>query len=108
MFKAIYNNYDLYLKEGKQRYLFDSYITKITDFYLNDFDHFIKEELKIKCYIRYQDDMLLIHEFKEYLKECLIKIKLELAKVKLTLNHKTRIYKSNENMNFIGVRKNRK
>ena len=25
-------------------------------FYLNDLDHYIKEELKIKYYVRYQDD----------------------------------------------------
>lgn len=30
-------------------------------FYLNDLDHFIKEKLKIKYYIRYQDDALLFH-----------------------------------------------
>ena len=33
-------------------------------FYLNDFDHYIKEELKIKYYVRYQDDFLLFHESK--------------------------------------------
>ena len=37
-------------------------------FYLNDMDHFIKEKLKIKKVIRYQDDFLLFHESKEYLK----------------------------------------
>ena len=30
-------------------------------FYLNDLDHYIKEELKIKYYVRYQDDFLLLH-----------------------------------------------
>ena len=43
-------------------------------FYLNDLDHFIKEDLKIKYYVRYQDDFLLFHQSKEYLKECFIKI----------------------------------
>ena len=42
-------------------------------FYLNDLDHYVKEELKIKYYIRYQDDFLLFHSNKEYLKECLEK-----------------------------------
>ena len=37
-------------------------------FYLNDLDHFIKETLKIKYYVRYQDDFLLFHPSKEYLK----------------------------------------
>lgn len=30
-------------------------------FYLNDLDHFIKETLHIKYYVRYQDDFLLFH-----------------------------------------------
>ena len=31
-----------------------------------------------------------------------------LEKLRMTLNNKTKIYKSNENINFIGVRKNKK
>lgn len=34
-------------------------------FFLNDFDHFVKEDLKIKYYIRYQDDFLLFHKKKK-------------------------------------------
>lgn len=71
-------------------------------FYLNDLDHFIKEELKIKGYIRYQDDFLLFSESKEYLQICLEKIKEFLKKEKLTLNKKTRIYSCNENICFLG------
>ena len=77
-------------------------------FYLDNIDKYIKEELKIKCYIRYQDDMLLIHHDKEYLKYCLDKIRVMLDELGMTLNNKTKIYKSNENINFIGVRKNKK
>lgn len=71
-------------------------------FYLNDLDHYIKEELKIKYYIRYQDDFLLFHESKEYLKECLEKIRIFLQKEQLTLNQKTRIYKNTNNFIFLG------
>lgn len=71
-------------------------------FYLNDLDHYIKEELKIKYYIRYQDDFLLFHPSKEYLKVCLEKIKIFLEKDKLMLNNKTRIYKSTDNFVFLG------
>ena len=71
-------------------------------FYLNDLDHYIKEELKIKYYIRYQDDFLLFHNSKEYLKECLIKIEEFLKKEDLTLNRKTRIYKDTNNFIFLG------
>ena len=71
-------------------------------FYLNDMDHFIKEKLKIKYYIRYQDDFLLFHPSKEYLKYCLEEITKFLKKEKLTLNAKTRIYKNTDNFIFLG------
>lgn len=71
-------------------------------FYLNDLDHYIKEDLKIKYYVRYQDDFLLFHPSKEYLKECLEKIKVFLDKEDLVLNDKTRIYKSTNNFIFLG------
>lgn len=71
-------------------------------FYLNDLDHYIKEDLKIKYYVRYQDDFILFHQSKEYLKECLEKIKIFLEKEKLVLNKKTRIYNSRNNFIYLG------
>ena len=76
-------------------------------FYLNDMDHYIKEELKIRYYVRYQDDFLLFHESKEYLQECLSKIREFLKKEKLELNRKTRIYSNKENFVFLGRKKNK-
>ena len=75
-------------------------------FYLNDFDHFVKEKLKIKYYIRYQDDGLLFHPSKKYLRYCLEEIKKYLENEKLYLNKKTRIYKNTNNYIFLG--RNRK
>ena len=71
-------------------------------FYLNDLDHYIKEVLKIKYYVRYQDDFLLFHPSKDYLNECLEKIKTFLAKEKLLLNKKSRIYKNTNHFIFLG------
>ncbi len=71
-------------------------------FYLNDMDHFIKEQLKIKYYVRYQDDFLLFHYSKSYLKDCLEKLIVFLSNEKLTLNKKSRIYSSNDNFLFLG------
>ena len=71
-------------------------------FYLNDLDHFIKNTLKIKYYIRYQDDFLLFHPSKDYLKYCLSEIKSFLDKEKLSLNKKTRVYNANDNFIFLG------
>ncbi len=75
-------------------------------FYLNDMDHFIKETLKIKYLIRYQDDFLLFHPSKQYLKYCLEELKKFLEKEKLVLNKKTRIYKSTNNFIFLGRKPN--
>ena len=76
-------------------------------FYLNDMDHYIKEVLKIKYYVRYQDDFLLFHESKQYLQECLEKLEEFLKVEKLELNRKTRIYSNKQNFIFLG-RKNNK
>lgn len=71
-------------------------------FYLNDMDHFIKEKLKIKYYVRYQDDWLMFHPSKEYLKYCLSELENFLHKEKLDLNKKTRIFSSSNNFTFLG------
>ena len=62
-------------------------------FYLNDMDHFIKNELHIKGVIRYQDDFLLFHESKEYLKYCLEQLTIFLKKEDLRLNKKLEFLK---------------
>ena len=72
--------------------------------YLNELDHYIKEKLKIKYYIRYMDDGILIHEDKDYLKYCLKEIEKIVNKYKLELNRKTKIYKSSEGIEFLGFR----
>ena len=74
-------------------------------FYLNDLDHFIKETLHIQGVIRYQDDFLLFHESKDYLKYCLKEITKFLSKEKLQLNSKTRLFKDTDNFIFIGRNK---
>ena len=74
-------------------------------FYLNDMDHFIKEKLHIKGVIRYQDDFILFHESKDYLKYCLNELTKFLEKENLKLNSKTRLYKDTDNFIFIGRNK---
>ena len=71
-------------------------------FYLNKIDHYIKEELKIKYYIRYMDDIVLFHKDKDYLKFCLDKIIIYLKKYDLELNNKTIITKNS--LCFLGYR----
>ena len=59
---------------------------------LDDLDHYIKERLRIKHYIRYMDDFILIHPDKEYLQFCRGEIESKLHAIGLQLNHKTTLY----------------
>lgn len=49
--------------------------------YLNSFDHFVKHKLGIKYYGRYVDDMVFIHNDKQFLVNCISRIQEELNKV---------------------------
>lgn len=73
--------------------------------YVLELCRYIKEELHIKYFINFMDDFVLIHEDKQYLKNCLIKIKEKmLNEYKLELNKKTRIYSIKEGVEFLGFR----
>ena len=76
----------------------------VATFYLDELDKYIRYELGIKAYARYMDDFYCMHEDKEYLKLCLKKIEKFLTKYKLTLNRKTKIYNSNESVEFLVVK----
>ena len=72
--------------------------------YLNELDHFIKEKLKIKYYIRYMDDGILLCEDKKYLQYCLKEIEKIVNKYKLELNKKTAIVNIKQGFEFLGFR----
>lgn len=92
-----------YLKTCKIKYN-NFYILKcdVSKFFASINHDILKEKLKIKYYVRYQDDWCLYHESKEYLKYCLEQIKVFLKKEKLDLNKKSRIYKNTNNFIFLG------
>lgn len=74
-------------------------------FYLNPIDRLIKEKLGIKYYVRYMDDMILVHHDKEYLKFCKQQIEKTLnQELKLTLNSKTQIVSLKNGIDFLGFR----
>lgn len=63
-----------------------------SNIYLNDFDHYMKDELKIKYYWRYVDDFVVVHRDKEYIKSIIPLIK-DFLKVHLKLTlHPKKIY----------------
>jgi len=46
----------------------------LVNVYMNEFDQFAKRELKVKYYIRYADDFIILHKDKEYLENLLPQI----------------------------------
>ena len=73
-------------------------------FYLNDLDHYIKEKLRCKYYVRYMDDFIIIDTDKEKLKEVWKLIEIELRKLKLKINPKSSIISLNTGITFLGYK----
>ena len=73
--------------------------------YLNVLDHFVKECMQVKYYVRYMDDFVLLGPSKEYLWDALADIKWLLeGHLKLKLNPKTKIYPASRGVDFAGYR----
>ena len=83
-----------------------SEMTQITELaVLNDLDHYIKEQLHIRHYVRYMDDLILIHPDKAYLRECLEKIRAWVSARGLTLSKKkTQLFHIKQGIRFLGFR----
>ena len=68
---------------------------------LDDIDHYIKERLRIKQYIRYMDDFILIHHDRDVLEDALAKIREKVEAIGLRLNPKTQIYPLKRGIKFL-------
>lgn len=72
---------------------------------LNDIDHYIKERLHIKHYLRYMDDLLLIHDSADYLGHCLAEITIKLSELGFEPNkRKTQILPIKKGFKFLGFK----
>jgi len=73
--------------------------------YMNRFDHFVKEQLRVKGYIRYVDDFVLFAKSKTELHEYQKAITQYLDGIRLTLHpRKTQIYRVQDGVPFLGFR----
>ena len=94
-----------YYKQGKGLAIGNMTSQALAIIYLNYLDHYIKEKLKIKMYIRYMDDGILISSNKDYLKYCLKEIEKIITDYKLELNkNKTMICSLTHGFEFLGFR----
>jgi len=72
--------------------------------YLNEFDQFIRHKLKVKNYIRYTDDFVIVAEDKSYLENLIVPIRTFLSdKLALELHpKKITIRKFHQGIDFLG------
>ena len=74
--------------------------------YLHELDYFVKHKLKVKYYIRYVDDFVILHKSKEQLIKCKEDIQ-EFLKENLKLElhpDKSRIVNLSKGVDFVGLR----
>ena len=75
------------------------------NFYLTDLDHYIKEELKVKHYIRYMDDMVLFSNNKKELHKIKKKIDEFLEPEHLKIKENWQLFKTESRpLDFLGYR----
>ncbi len=73
--------------------------------YLNDLDHFIKEVLKIKQYVRYVDDFALFSNDKTFLKMARQQVEKYLTTVRLKIHPiKSQLFRTQIGATFLGFR----
>jgi RNA-directed DNA polymerase len=104
---AVYKRAERVLREqysGEVGYNPGSQMVQIVGVSVPDkLDHYIKEKLKIKFYIRYMDDFILVHESEEYLSWCKDHIQKKLAEMSFEFNNKkTRVYPLSDGIMFLG------
>lgn len=75
------------------------------NFYLNRLDHFVKEKLRRKAYLRYVDDFVIFGHSKAELWEIKRQIETFLQDYRLLLHErKSRVYPTGEGVTFLGFR----
>lgn len=71
---------------------------------LDNIDHYIKERLQMRYYVRYMDDLVILHPNKDVLYHCMLTIEAKLAAIGLTLNPKSCIYPVGQGVLFLKQR----
>lgn len=71
-------------------------------YYLSGIDNYIKRVLKCKYYIRYMDDLIIIDNNINKLKEIFNLLILEIKKINLDINNKSRIINLKRGLSFLG------
>ena len=68
---------------------------------LDETDHYIKERLRIRHYVRYMDDFILIHEDRKTLERAKVEIQARVRALGLEMNRKTQIAPLRHGIRFL-------
>lgn len=81
----------------------------LSNYYLQELDHYIKEKLHIECYVRYVDDMVLMSNNKKKLKGSVYQIEKFLKQLDLSLKRYEIVREINKcDIDFLGFKFNTK
>lgn len=73
--------------------------------YLNELDYYMKHKQRVKCYVRYMDDFVVLHHDKRYLHNLWRATEDFLCNsLALKMNHKTSIFPIEQGIDFLGYR----
>jgi RNA-directed DNA polymerase len=73
--------------------------------YLNEFDHFVQEHLKVSKYLRYVDDFSLFADDRQFLSDARCAIEDYLAQLRLKIHPiKSQLFETRYGANFVGFR----
>lgn len=83
-----------------------SYLSQyLANFYLSDFDHYLKEELQLKYVVRYMDDIVVMAATKEELHDAFAKMEKYINDEKLEIKSNHQIYAVDvRGVDFVGYR----
>jgi retron-type reverse transcriptase len=77
----------------------------LANVFLNGFDHFVKEQLKISQYVRYVDDFALFSDDREFLADARSAIEEYLVQLRLKIQPiKSQLFETKYGANFLGFR----
>lgn len=71
-------------------------------FYLDALDRLVKEQLRVKYYLRYMDDCILLSDSKPFLQDCLTQMRTLVERDQLEFNQKTQIFPMQNGVDFLG------
>lgn len=69
--------------------------------YLSDLDHFVKERLGIQAYVRYSDDIVMVHHDREHLRRAWDVVREMLDGLGLSLNPKSTLHPLRHGVDFL-------